>query len=242
MLPAHPVKLVYVTPSHQFPMGGTMPLHRRINLLNWAKKTNAYTVEVDYDVHFRYDDSPLPSLWSLDKNNSVIYMSSFSRSVGPGLRLGFIVVPPNLIEPATKIRSLLDNGSPWLEQATLAQFILNGSFDKHLLKLRHNNKKRRDALVSALKTNFGDVKITGIEAGMHLVWHADKDGPDADEIQKIGHSCGVGVYPLKDSPACYYEDMEDFKHILLLGYNHIEEARIQKGISVLATAMKANIN
>lgn len=237
-LPDHPVKLVYVTPSHQFPTGVTMSLERRIALLEWAAKNKAYIVEVDYDVNFRYEDSPLPSLWSLDKNNCVIYMSSFSRSLGPGLRLGYVVVPENLLEPAMKIRSLLDNGSPWLEQATLEQFIVNGSFDHHLLKLRHNNHKRRNALVSALRNYFGDVKISGIEAGMHLLWHLGKNQPSAQEAQLIGQSCGVGVYPLQDSPACFYEAMPNSEQIILLGYNHLDESRIKKGIATLANALK----
>lgn len=238
-LPNHPVKLVYVTPSHQFPTGVTMSLERRIALLEWAAKTKAYIVEVDYDVNFRYEDSPLPSLYSLDKNNCVIYMSSFSRSLGPGLRLGYVVVPNGLIDPATKIRSLLDNGSPWLEQATLEQFIANGSFDKHLLKLRHNNHRRRDTLVTSLRNHFGDVKITGVEAGMHLLWHLSKREPSAHEIQLIGQSCGVGVYPLYDSPACFFEDMPNSEKIILLGYNHLDESRIKKGIATLADAMSA---
>lgn len=237
-LPNHPVKLVYVTPSHQFPTGVTMSLQRRIELLEWAAKSKAYIVEVDYDVNFRYEDSPLPSLWSLDKNNCVIYLSSFSRSIGPGLRLGYLVVPPGLIEPATKIRSLLDNGSPWLEQATLAQFIVTGSFEKHVLKLRHNNHKRRDALVAALNENFGEVKISGSEAGMHLLWHTNSNGPNAREIQAIGKRCGVGVYPLEDSPACFFEEMPSQEHVLLLGYNHLDVQRIRQGISTLASAIK----
>lgn len=238
-LPNHPVKLVYVTPSHQFPTGVTMSLERRIALLDWAARTKAYIVEVDYDVNFRYEDSPLPSLWSLDKNNCVIYMSSFSRSLGPGLRLGYVVVPENLIEPAMKIRSLLDNGSPWLEQATLEQFIVNGSFDNHLLKLRHNNHKRRDALVIALRSYFGDVKISGVEAGMHLLWHLGKNQPNAHQVQLIGQSCGVGVYPLQDSPACFFEDMPHSEKIILLGYNHLDVSRIKKGVATLANAMKS---
>jgi GntR family transcriptional regulator / MocR family aminotransferase len=238
-LPDHPVKLVYVTPSHQFPTGVTMSLERRLALLEWAAKNKVYILEVDYDVNFRYEDSPLPSLWSLDKHNCVIYMSSFSRSLGPGLRLGYVVVPTTLIEPAIKIRSLLDNGSPWLEQATLEQFIQSGSFDKHLFKLRHNNLLRRDALVSSLKHHFGDVKISGTEAGMHLLWHLGEKDPSAKEMQQIAKTCGVGVYPLEDSPACFFEEMQDREKILLLGYNHMDESRIRTGIATLANAFYA---
>lgn len=238
-LPDHPVKLVYVTPSHQFPTGVTMSLERRLALLDWAAENKAYIVEVDYDVNFRYEDSPLPSLWSLDKNNSVIYMSSFSRSLGPGLRLGYVVVPDDLVGPATRIRSLLDNGSSWLEQATLEQFIMSGSFEQHLLKLRHKYHQRRDALVSAIKNNFVDAKISGMEAGMHLLLKLSESEPNAQKIQQIGRTCGVGVYPLIDSPSCFYEDMIDNDKFILLGYNHLDESIIKKGISTLAEAIKA---
>jgi GntR family transcriptional regulator/MocR family aminotransferase len=180
-------------------------------------------------------------LSALDKNNSVIYMSSFSRSLGPGLRLGYVVVPRPLIEAATTIRSLLDNGSPWLEQATLSQFIMDGSFDKHLLKLRHNNQSRRDALVGVLRENFTDVRISGTEAGMHLLWHFDKSIASASDVQAIGRNCGVGVYPLEDSPACYYEGLSEYENVLLLGYNHLDESKIVKGIETLSDALKKSL-
>jgi GntR family transcriptional regulator/MocR family aminotransferase len=234
-LPEQPVKLAYVTPSHQFPTGVTLSLDRRIALLEWAARVGAYILEVDYDADFRYQDSPLPSLHALDRHRSVIYMSSFSRSIGPGLRLGYVVVPRELIRAATTIKALTDNGQPWLEQATLAQFIRDGSLVTHLKRIRYTYRRRRDALVRALHRHFGDVEISGTEAGMHLVWRLRRGLAPAQQFQAAAHAQGVGVYPLHDSPAYFYEHMEDWERILLLGYTLLSEEQIAQGIARLAT-------
>ena len=159
--PAHRVKLVYVTPSHQFPTGVTMTLERRLALLDWAARTGAYILEVDYDSDFRYEGAILPSLQSLDRHSCVIYLNSFSRSLGPGLRLGYMVLPRNLIHAATTLKGLIDNGSPWLEQATLAQFIKNGSLATQLKRVRQTYLRRRDAVLGALRFEFGEAIATG---------------------------------------------------------------------------------
>jgi GntR family transcriptional regulator / MocR family aminotransferase len=236
-LPEGNVKLVYVTPSHQFPTGVTMSLDRRIALLKWATRVGAYVLEVDYDADFRYEDSPLPSLQALDENGVVIYMSSFSHSIGPGLRLGYVVVPPELVVAATTTKGLSDNGLPWLEQAALAQFIREGGLVSHLKRLRHTYKGRRDALINALRRHFGAVDISGADAGMHLFWRLPRDAALAREIQAAAQSRGVGVYPLQDSPACLYEHMENYDRILLLGYTPLTEAQIEEGVARLAAAM-----
>ena len=236
-LPEENAKLVYVTPSHQFPTGVTMSFDRRVALLEWAARVGAYILEVDYDADFRYEDSPLPSLQAIDRNSCVIYMSSFSRSLGPGLRLGYVVVPRDLIRAATTIKALIDNGLPWLEQATLAQFIRDGSLVSHLKRLRHTYKVRRDALVSALHRHFGDIHISGMESGMHVLWRLPGDIPLAHKVQGIAHAHGVGVYPLQDSPAHLYEHMKDYDRMLLLGYTPLTEAQIEQGIARLAAAL-----
>jgi GntR family transcriptional regulator/MocR family aminotransferase len=236
-LPLQPIKLVYVTPSHQFPTGATLPLDRRIALLEWAAKVGAYILEVDYDADFRYEDSPLPSLHALDRHRCVIYMSSFSHSIGPGLRLGYVVVPRELIRAATTIKALIDNGLPWLEQATLAQFIRDGSLVNHLKRIRHTYRSRRDILIRALHSHFGDVQISGAESGIHLVWSLPLGFPSAHEFQLMARSRGVGVYPLQDSPACFYDHMERRDRLLLLGYSSLTEAQIEQGVARLAAAL-----
>jgi len=237
-LPGPPVKLVCVTPSHQFPTGVTLSLDRRIALLEWAAEVGAYILEVDYDADFRYEDSPLPSLQALDRYGCVIYMSSFSRSIGPGLRLGYVVVPRDLIRAATTLKGLTDNGLPWLEQATLARFIRDGSLVHHLKRIRYTYRRRRDALVRALHSHFGDIEISGAESGMHLVWRLPRHLPPAHELQVTARSCGVGIYCLRNSPAYLYEQMEDCDRILLLGYTSLTEEHIEEGIAALAQALR----
>jgi GntR family transcriptional regulator/MocR family aminotransferase len=236
-LPEPPATLVYVTPSHQFPTGVTLSLDRRIALLEWAAKVGAYVLEVDYDADFRYEDSPLPSLQAMDRYGCVIYMSSFSRSIGPGLRLGYMVVPRDLIRAAATLKALNDNGLPWLEQATLAAFIRDGSLAHHLRRIRQTYRGRRDALVAALHHHFGEAEISGAECGEHLVWRIPHDLPSAQELQATARAHGVGVYCLQDSPAWLYEHMEERDRILLLGYPSLSEEQIEQGVAKLAAAV-----
>ncbi|MBA3588244.1 PLP-dependent aminotransferase family protein [Methylibium sp.] len=238
-LPAARVKLVYVTPSHQFPTGVTMPLHRRLALLEWAAKAGAYILEVDYDADFRYEGSPLPSLQSLDRNGCVIYLNSFSRSIGPGLRIGYMVVPRDLIRPALTIKSLMDNGLPWLEQAALAQFMREGSWETHVKKLRHTYELRRNALLEALRAELPGAAVSGAEAGTHVYLTLPAGAPRAALVQQACRALGVGVYPLADSPAWLYEHLADHERGLLMGYTHLSEAQIRRGIAVLGTALAA---
>lgn len=236
-LPPGPVKLVYVTPSHQFPTGATLPLHRRLALLEWAARAGAYLLEVDYDADFRYEGLPLPSLQSLDRNGCVIYLNSFSRSLGPGLRIGYMVVPRQLIRPALTIKSLMDNGLPWLEQAALTQFVRDGSWEAHVRRLRHTYQLRRDALLEALRRELPQVSASGAEAGTHLYLTLPAGSAGAARLQADCRAHGVGVYPLDDSPAWLHEHLEPDRH-LLLGYGHLGEAQIREGIARCAAALR----
>jgi GntR family transcriptional regulator/MocR family aminotransferase len=236
-LPPGPVKLVYVTPSHQFPTGATLPLHRRLALLEWAARAGAYLLEVDYDADFRYEGLPLPSLQSLDRNGCVIYLNSFSRSIGPGLRIGYMVVPRQLIRPALTIKSLMDNGLPWLEQAALTQFVRDGSWEAHVRRLRHTYQLRRDALLEVLRRELPQVSVSGAEAGTHLYLTLPAGAAGAARLQADCRARGVGVYPLDDSPAWLHEHLEPDRH-LLLGYGHLGEAQIREGIARCAAALR----
>jgi GntR family transcriptional regulator/MocR family aminotransferase len=238
-LPAGRVKLVYVTPSHQFPTGVTMPLHRRLALLEWAVQAGAYILEVDYDADFRYEGSPLPSLQSLDRNGCVIYLNSFSRSMGPGLRIGYAVLPRDLIRPALTIKALMDNGLPWLEQAALAQFIRDGSWETHLKRLRHTYGLRRDALLEALRAEVPGTSVLGTEGGTHLFATLPPGAPAAADLQRACRARGVGLYPLADSPAWLYEHQYGHERSLLLGYTHLTETQIRRGIEVLGSVIAA---
>jgi GntR family transcriptional regulator/MocR family aminotransferase len=232
-LPNQRVKLVYVTPSHQFPTGVTMSLERRMALLDWAATNGTYILEVDYDADFRYDGAILPSLQSLDQHGCVIYLNSFSRSIGPGLRLGYMVVPQGLVTTAVTLKSLVDNGSPWLEQATLAEFMRNGSLASHLKRLRQTYKSRRDALVHAIGDRFPGSVITGADGGTHMMWRLAPGGPTAVELHASARAVGVGLHPLATS--VLHEDvLSDWDRRILLGYTHLTEEQIVEAFSKIA--------
>ena len=237
-LPDEPASLAYVTPSHQYPLGVTLSLERRLKLLDWAWKTKAYLIEDDYDNDFRHNGSPLIALAGQDVHGCVIYIGTFSKSIGAGIRLGYMVVPPELVEPARVVKTLYDNGQAWLDQATLADFISSGSYNRHLRRIRRTYLSRRDCLVEALQYNFGEVRLTGLEGGMHLAWHLPPDFPQASLIQKIAEDVGVGVYGLNTGAAFNFAGNNwDGERILLIGYSSVTEDQIRDGIARLARAL-----
>ncbi|WP_162254003.1 MULTISPECIES: MocR-like pyridoxine biosynthesis transcription factor PdxR [unclassified Sphingomonas] len=228
--------LVCVTPSHQFPVGVTMSLNRRLRLLDWADSNGTYIVEDDYDGDFRYDGSPLTALAGLDRSGSVIYVGTFSKSLGAGLRIGYLVVPEELVGAAREAKALLNNGNPWLEQAVLAEFIGSGGFERHLRKIRHTYLQRRNALLEQLRLRFGDVEISGEAAGMHLAWHLSDDRPDARTIQYQCLHRGVGVYSIDDSPAIDLSNAGLGKKMLFFGYACLTESEIVSAMDRLEKA------
>src|SRR5262249_20832373 len=156
----------------------------------------------------------LPSLQSLDRNGCVIYVNSFSRSVGPGLGIGYVVVPRDLIKPAITIKSLMANELPWLEQAALAQFVRDGSWETHVKRMRRKCELRRSALVAALRTHFPGFPFWGAEGGTHLYVTLRGGAPPAAKVQEAARKLGVGVYCLADSPAWFYEHLEGHQRSL----------------------------
>jgi len=240
-LPREQAGLIFVTPSHQYPMGATLPLQRRAELLDWAWETGAYVLEDDYDSDFRYQGSPLSALFGLDQHDCVIYMGTFSKSIGAGIRLGYLVLPRDLVEPAQTIKALLDNGHAWLDQATLADFISSGSYAKHLRRIRHTYRKRRDCLINALQRHFGNVQLTGSEGGMHIIWHLPNDFPNAIEVQKIAEEGGVGVYALEASAAICLHGDTCSQRALILGYSSLSESDIEKGIARLSKELSTRV-
>ncbi|MCB1716676.1 MAG: PLP-dependent aminotransferase family protein [Candidatus Competibacteraceae bacterium] len=237
-LPDGTISLAYVTPSHQYPLGSTLALERRIRLLEWAWEVGAYIVEDDYDSDFRYTGSPLTALAGLDACGAVIYLGTFSKSIGASLRLGYMVLPAELVEPAQIAKALLDNGQPWLEQAVLADFIANGSYANHLRRIRQLYRQRRDCLVAALTTHFGPVRLGGLEGGMHIVWKLPPQLPDAPQVQALALQAGVGVYALDGGAATDFDQPGYREKTLLLGYSSLTEDEIQAGIARLAQALR----
>lgn len=236
-LPRGETALAYVTPSHQFPLGHTLTLDRRLGLIEWAASSGAYIFEDDYDSDFRYQGSPLTALQGLDRHETVIYASTFSKSVGPGLRLGYLVVPPHLAEPARRAKALSSHGHPWLDQAVMADFIDSGEFTNHLRRIRKLYLGRRDALVAALRAHFGDVRIIGLEGGMHIAWELPATAPDADTLRTAAVRLGVGFSTVADGHAVALDRARDFNRLVFLGFAALDDRQIATGVTRLARVM-----
>lgn len=233
LLPNSMGNLIYVTPSHQFPTGATLPLSRRLALLRWAEKTDSYIIEDDYDSDFRYDGPPLMALAGLDQGRRVFYVGTFSKSVGAGLRVGFAVVPRHHWNEARLLKARMSNGQSWLEQRALSEFLLEGHFDRHLRKATKVYRARRDCLIAALREQFGSVNLSGQESGLHLAWHLPPGLPSAREIQARARARGVGVYALS-SGAAYDFDKNAPDRTLVLGYSSLDEDQIVRAVEIIA--------
>ncbi|WP_424362753.1 PLP-dependent aminotransferase family protein [Methylocystis parvus] len=231
--------VAYVTPSHQYPVGVTMSLQRRIELLSWATQYDAYIMEDDYDSDFRFVGSPLTALKGLDRNERVIYLGTFSKCMGPGLRLGYVVAPRRLVDSFRRMKMLMNNGQSWLEQAAMADFMASGEFGRHLRRIRQLYRERRDALLGALHKHFGECEVYGEQAGMHLVWKLPEGFPPAEEVEARGLAAGVGVCSLATGSALRFDKNDGGDRLLMLGFVALSEKEIEDGIARLAGALKA---
>lgn len=227
-------KLVYITPSHQYPTGATMSLARRLSLLEWARKTGAWIIEDDYNSEFRYAGRPLASLQNLDNTGRVIYVGTFSKTIFPALRLGCMVVPKNLIEIFRAARALCDCHSPIFEQAILADFIAEGHFARHLRRMRTLYEKRQNILVEeAKKTLGGLLKVSKAPSGMHLIGWLAK-GFDETEVAEKASENGLNLTPL--SSYCIENKLPSG---VILGYTGFDEKQIREGIQRLKQVLES---
>jgi GntR family transcriptional regulator/MocR family aminotransferase len=231
-------RLAYLTPSHQFPMGATLTLDRRRTILRWAQRTGAYVIEDDYDSEFRYDGAPLPAMKALSPDH-VIYLGTFSKSLGAGLRTGFAIFPEHLVDAAATAKALLDNGQVWLEQAALARFMQGGGFMRHLRRSRQHYFSRRNALIGRLRERFGDVDLMGADAGTHIAWRLPASLAPAHNIKTIARTRNIGVYTVQSGGGHEYDGSQFEANWLLLGYASLSESQIRAGIDRLAEALKA---
>jgi len=223
-LPGH-ARIVFVTPSHQFPTGVILPLARRVELLEWARRQNAIIVEDDYAGEFRYDGHVLESLQGLDREGRVIYVGTFSRTVFSSLRIGYFVAPKQLVEVFTAAKWLCDRQSATLEQEALAEFISSGMYERYLRRVRRRNASRRHALLDAVGTYLADrVEVTGDGAGAHVVLWPRKRVSESYVLSQAALK-GVAVYEI--SP--YFLGVKSRTGILL-GYSRLNETQIREGI------------
>lgn len=162
-------RAVLVTPSHQYPLGVTMSASRRLQLLDWAESRGSWIMEDDYDSEYRYESMPITSLQGLDRNSRVVYIGTFSKVLFPALRLGYIVIPSDLVERFLAVRFAVDIGPANFHQVVLADFIREGHFSRHIRRMRAIYAERRSVLMESIRSELGDIaEIQGAEAGMHL--------------------------------------------------------------------------
>ena len=225
------VGLAYVTPSHQFPTGGVMPVGRRGELLRWADAEDVFVVEDDYDSEFQFDVRPVPALKALDRSGRVLYVGTFAKVLSPDLRLGYAVLPGPVVEPFVALKRMSDRQCPIFLQRAVADFMEEEGFERHLRRSRKRHGERREALVEALRRHLGDeAEIVGTEAGLHVLVRLPAVAAERSE-ELARASAEVGVLLLTadehylDGPACAE---------LLIGYAALEEAAIAEGVRRLA--------
>ena len=224
-------KAVYLTPSHQFPTGVVMPIKRRKEILGWAAGEDRYIIEDDHDSEFRYKGLPIPPLKAIDTGNKVVYLGTFSRTIAPAIRIGFMVLPDGLLKVYRKKLAFLACTVPRIDQAVLTEFILGGHYERHINKARKIYKSRHDKLISSLKV-FGDkVKIMGGNAGMHLMVKFKLDMTEEEVVSRAEKS-GIKLVGL--SKHRIGENPESSEACILIGYGNISEDRIEEGIKILA--------
>ena len=223
------VRMAFVTPSHQYPSGGILPLARRQALLRWARRNRALVVEDDYDGEFRYDGKPLESLQGLDTEGRVLYVGTFSRTIFSALRIGYLVAPRSLLPALTAAKWLSDRHTPTLEQEALAEFIATGMYERHLRRLRRRNAASRRALLEALDEHLsGRVEITGDGAGAHVViWPRRRISEEG--VVAAAAARGVGIYGIGG-----YFWKRPSRPGIILGYPRLSEADIREGVRRLA--------
>jgi GntR family transcriptional regulator/MocR family aminotransferase len=226
-------RAVYITPSHQYPLGMTMSATRRMLLLNWAVRTGAWIVEDDYDSEYRFGSRPIASLQGLDTDARVIYVGTFSKVMFPALRLGYVVVPKDLLPAFCAARDAADVFSSTLYQVVMTDFIREGHFARHIRRMRMLYMERRRAMVKAIRVQIGDtLEVIGAEAGMHLTTLLPS-GTDDVTVSKNAASRGISATPLS---TCYLRSRA--RAGLILGYGGVNAHQIHDGIRKLRMSLQ----
>lgn len=237
-LPATRCRLAYVTPSHQFPLGAVMSISRRQALLAWARRHSSWIIEDDYDGEFRYGLRPADPLYAMDSGNRVIYVGTLSKALSPQLRMGYLVLPTELVTPFRHAKQLADRHAPTLEQTVLAELIRSGAYERHLRRLKRKNERRRSALVGAIARHLGTrARVEGTDSGLHVVVWLDAVAQSAEqEMVARARERGVGIWPVSPLYAEGTTHRKEHCAGFVLGYASLKEADIEKGIQRLSAA------
>jgi len=219
---------LYVTPSHQFPLGATMPIQRRIRILEYARRLDACIVEDDYDSEFRYGAPPISTLQGLDPLR-VIYVGTFSKTLCPAMRIGYIVLPPRLVRRGRELKWFTDLHNASVDQIVLARFIAEGHYARHLHAMKKVYGARRAALVGALTERFGSrVEVLGSAAGIHLCARFRGVRFTEDLLARIERA-GARFPPVEEHAL----RKGRFRDTILIGYGMMDDARLREGVEIL---------
>jgi GntR family transcriptional regulator/MocR family aminotransferase len=229
-----PARAVLLTPAHQFPTGAVLAPVRRRAVVAWAHEVDGYVIEDDYDAEFRYDRHPVGAMQGLAPDR-VIYSGTLSKSLAPGLRLGWLVLPSPLVGPIAANRTLIDRATSAPVQAAFAEFLADGALDRHLRRMRRVYRERRDVLIAALARWLPAARPSGIAAGLHVMVSLP---PRVDEaaLTERAASAGIRVYPLEP-----YRLAKPASAVpaILLGYGNLTPALIEQGVHELANIVSA---
>lgn len=224
-------KFIYVTPSNQHPLGMSMPVSNRIKLLNFINKCSGYVIEDDYDSEFRYNVNPIPSLRNLDSENRVIYLGTFSKTLFPGMHVGYMILPERVMNIFIEKGSFINQTASKIHQLTIAKFMKEGLFEAHIRKMRSIYAKKQQFLIKCIRKEFEDnVQVYGESSGVNIALKVKNNLNELELINKALEN-EVKVYPI----SFYYFDENNYKepNMVLMGYGHLSCDKIENGIKLL---------
>lgn len=233
------INVLHVTPSHHFPLGVTMPVTRKQQLLNWTyEKAERYIIEDDCDCEFHYNSRPSPTLQSYDRNGTVIYLNTFTRTIAPSVRIGYMVLPEKLMEKFNAKLNFYSCPVPVFEQFTLAKFIGEGYFERHINRLKKTFRQRRDTLVSCIKnSSLADIsEISGDSSGIHLLLKVT-NGMSQSELIQSALQNGIKIHSVSEYYSFPVYSIPD--DLLILGFSGIDSEKIAKAVSLMAEIWKS---
>lgn len=223
------VDFIYTTPSHQYPLGGILPIRRRLDLIRYAEESSSFIVEDDYDSEFRYVGAPVSSLYELNPER-VIYLGSFSKLLAPGIRLGFMLLPKKLLSGCEKLKVYSDVHTDALTQHTLACLMESGGFERHIWKMKKLYGKKRNHLLQKLREQFVDAfEVLGHESGLHVVVRFSGVEFTRALLDKAAKQ-GIAVYP---TASCYLDPSRSVRSEVIMGYSHLDFRQISEGVDIL---------
>ncbi len=235
-LPHRPAALLYVTPSHHHPTGYKLSPERREQIVAWAGNRGCVILEDDRGADFRYEGG-VPQAIAAYAPDRTIHFGTFDQSLGGGLHLAYMVVPAAQVNAVRAIKVLLNAGTPWLEQAAVAEMIRGGSYAAHVLRMRSAYRERRDHLLDALRRNFGEPDVSGEDGGLHVFWQLPPGVPDAATVEALGRRVRVGVYSLDSGSVHHSGPSALSRRGLMLGYAALTPRQIDQGIARLSDAV-----